>query len=298
MLKVLSASAGSDTAGIGVGLVGAFADSDAIELRSVARRTNFLDYPVDLEWELADRLWDTADVVHVHGNFKAHRLLTGAGHAAKPIVLHHHGTKYRRDSAIYDAAVAGHAPGAVAVAATLDLLDIGPHLTWVPHPVDIEALAGHRNLARGKRKLRVGHSPTNRAAKSTEAFLAACKRVDVEPVLIEGQSWAECLRIKGTCDALFDQVTYGYGVSAIEAWAMGLPVVAGGTTSTLDRMRETFGELPFIAATEATIADALDQLTDTKTRATWGRKGKAHAKRWHDGRETVERLTPIYQHLA
>lgn len=298
MLRVLSAHAGSDTAGIGVGLAAAFADSDDIEVRSVARRTNYLAYPADAPWSDAEALWDAADLVHLHGNFKAHRLLLAAGRAAKPIVLHHHGTKYRRDAAAYDAAVAGHEPGAVAVAATLDLLDIGPHLTWVPHPVDIDALAAHRNLARGKRRLRVGHSPTNRAAKSTEAFLAACKRVDVEPVLIEGQSWAECLRIKGTCDALFDQTTYGYGVSAIEAWAMGIPVVAGGAPSTLDRMRETFGELPFIEATEDTIADALDQLTDTKTRSTWGRKGKAHAKRWHDGRETVVRLTPIYQHLA
>lgn len=310
MLNVLSIQAGADTAGIGFALSQAFDGHPEIEFRSVVRGRNYLRYPETIPWYFAGEAddyegtsayvqWDAADLVHLHGNYKAHRLITTlGGRPAKPIVLHHHGSKYRANPAAYDAAVAEHPQGAIAVAATLDLLNIGPHLTWVPHPVRIDDMAAHRKPNRGTgRRLRVAHSPTNRAIKSTDAFLAACARVNVEPVLIEGRTWQECLTIKGTCDVMFDQVILGYGVSSIEAWAMGLPVIAGAAPQTLDRMTDEFGSLPFCEATVDTIADALDQMKDAKVRATWARKGKAHVKRWHDGRETVARLTNVYEAL-
>src|SRR5690606_2519388 len=68
--------------------------------------------------------------------------------------------------------------------------------------------------------------------------------------------------------------------------------------STLARMRDTFGTLPFLATDEGHIADAIAAMMDPPTRALWGARGYAHAARWHDGAETVARLEPIYRTLA
>src|SRR5690606_23762125 len=115
---------------------------------------------------------------------------------------------------------------------------------------------------------------------------------------IEGKTWAECVQMKSTCDVLYDQVQLGYGNNAIEAWAMGIPVIAGASQDILDIMGATFDKTPFLEATQHTIGDALIAMNNTTTRNQWARTGKAHVERWHDGRESVERLTAIYRELA
>src|SRR5690606_30034247 len=116
----------------------------------------------------------------------------------------------------------------------------------------------------------------------------ACGRRDGDPVLIERRSWAECLAIKGTCDVLFDPVILGYGNNAIEAGGMGIPVIAGPAPSTLARMRDTLGTLPFLGTGEGGPAD----------RSEYALLGAAHAARWHDGTETVARLEWAYRTQA
>ena len=288
-MYVLSVRQGSDLAGSSYAITKAFAGHHTITVRSAVRLTNYLDYPHDLAWsQLADE-WPHADVVHLHENAKPRRIL-----GDKPFVMHLHGTVFRRNVDLFRRYITDN--GGVGVAATLDLLDLEPSLTWLPHPISRDMLPKRRFT--GGRLLRVAHAPTDRAIKSTEAFLAACRLVGVEPVLVEGKTNAECLAIKATCDALYDQTELGYGVNAIEAWALGLPVIAGGAPSTLARMRAEFGQLPFIETTADTIADALAVLRDEQDRATWAEAGHAHYERFHDGAETVRRLAPIYESLA
>lgn len=286
-MRVLSISTGADCAGIGYSLTRTFRDHPTITVRSAAGRDTFLRYPHDLPWSEAHSEYQAADVVHVHQSAKPLRLF-----GPKPFVMHHHGTRYRNNAELFNTYVADH--GAAAVVSTLDLLDYGDNLTWSPHPVDIGALNKHRQPT-GDR-LRIGHAPTSRSIKDTDAFLAACARLDVEPVLIERKTWAECLRIKGTCDVLYDQVRLGYGVNAIEAWAMGIPVIAGAHPATMRRYRDTFGSIPFYdAGGPRGIADAIRALMDDATREEWAVRGRNHAHRWHDGRETRERLGRIWQ---
>jgi glycosyltransferase involved in cell wall biosynthesis len=89
-------------------------------------------------------------------------------------------------------------------------------------------------------------------------------------------------KVKATCHVLYDQVQLGYGNNAVEAWAMGIPVIAGGAPTTLTEMRRRFGSLPFVKATEDTIGDALALLLDEGERERWGAIGQAHARAWHD----------------
>jgi hypothetical protein len=290
-VRVLSIHKGADTAGIGWLLTLAFARlSTDVRLRSAVRRSNYIDYPHDLPWTAAAAEWARADVVHLHNTLGTWRLMG----ADRPVLLHHHGTYYRENAAALNKAVADL--GGRAVVSTLDLLGFGDDLTWIPAPFDLDWLAGFRKPQGGR--LRVGHAPTDRGVKSTEAFLAACRRLDVEPVLIERRAWRDCLAIKGTCDVLFDQVRLGYGHNAIEAWGMGIPVIAGADDVTEDRMVATFGGLPFYPATEATIDGAIRDMMRPDVREEFAACGLDHVRRWHDGRATVDVLTALYSSLV
>src|SRR5690606_27554167 len=114
----------------------------------------------------------------------------------------------------------------------------------------------------------------------------------VELVLVEGRTWAECLTVKATADIYFDQVLLGYGCNAIEAWGMGIPVVAGADEWTLAQMRKEWNlgkrPMPFHEATEATIADALRELVQSPDlRAEVAKRGHAHAQKYHAERPAL-----------
>lgn len=308
-MKVLSIHAGADTGGCSWGLVGAFARAETdIELDSVIRGTNYIDYPGQHDWSEAGKLWDAADVVHLHNTTRTLDLMVNRwGHGPKPFVLHHHGTYYRQNFGRLnrDLRRLGRAGQARTVVATLDLLQQGPGIPWAPAAHDLEAYAKLRKRVKGTigtdRPIRIGHAPTDRAIKSTAAFLKACEKLadehPVEVVLIEGKTWAECLALKGTCDVYFDQVLLGYGNNAIEAWGMGIPVVCGAEDFTLAEMGRRFGTLPFKLADEGSIYAALLDMCDAKIRGDYSRRGKAHAQRWHDGTETVKALSGVYRDL-
>lgn len=304
MIRVLSCNAGADTGGVSWGTADAFArhGPDDITVRSSIHSTNYIEYPHDVPWREVGSYATTASVLHVHNTLKTLALV---GARKRPFVIHHHGTVYREQAEALNYAV--RMRGGRAVCSTLDLLDYGSDVVWVPPAYDPARLrhAAHFGMLErvvtgdlDRTKLRVAHAPTNRAIKSTEAFLRACAHVGVEAVVVERATNAECIRVKATCDAYFDQVQLGYGCNAIEAWALGLPVIAGAQPGTLSRMADTFGDLPFVTAKDDSIESALEVLLNESARAAWAERGRAHFARWHDGRETVRRLAPIYRELA
>jgi hypothetical protein len=212
----------------------------------------------------------------------------------KPQVVQFHGTKFRNNPAKFLDLVAR--AGAKAVCSTLDLWLLAPDLlTWLPTPYEADFLAAFRRpLHDGV--LRIAHAPTARPVKSTDAFIAAVRRLGremrVELVLIERQSWHRCLRRKGQADIYFDQVILGYGNNAVEAWGMGIPVIAGAQPETLGEMEDRFGILPFLAATEDTIYEALVEMAET--REAWAERGRLHFERFHEASRVVGLLENIY----
>jgi hypothetical protein len=95
-MRVLSLSTGQDLAGIGVRMAQAFTrHAPDWEYRATAKIETYLTYPVDVPWEerAVERLYDAADVVHLHSNLEAHDGYDdGQG---KPTILEHHGTEFR-----------------------------------------------------------------------------------------------------------------------------------------------------------------------------------------------------------
>jgi hypothetical protein len=258
------------------------------------------------------RLWAAADVIHLNNRPGPHdRFDEGQ---AKPTILHHHGTAFRVDPE--PMLSIARREGWLTAASTLDLAELArDEVTWLPTPYALDALADLRKEHRRPRDgvVRIAHAPTFRSVKGTDAIVAAVQTLQaegwaVELDLIENVAWTECLRRKAAADVFVDQLLLGYGCNAVEAWGMGLPVIAGldperaaevnhpMAPSTRDRMLREFGELPFYEATEATIVDALRALVESsELRAEWAVRGMEHVARFHAELPALERLLGLYQ---
>lgn len=307
-MRVFGLTTGADTAGINYAIAGAFArHAPDWSVRAMVATVNYIEYPVDMhndgsrsaQRKLREH-YDMADVIHLHNTLHGHDWYDkGQG---KPTVLHHHGMKNGSERPFDVMVRDAREVGAVQVASTLDLAIRQPDLTWVGAPVNLRDMRMHR--ARNwqpSKVIRIGHAPTERNIKGTAAFEAAMARLaekyPVEPVLIERAKWLNCLRRKAGCDLFFDQPVLGYGSNAIEAWAMGMPVVAGIADPAIrEGMLDRWGVLPFYEASADTLYDALRALVeDNDLRTAYAKRGKAHVQKWHDEKVTVATLKGLYE---
>lgn len=248
----------------------------------------------------------SADVVHHHVDY----YLTGAGLGPKPrreqlVVRHYHGSLLPGPGVIQhclrpDNQRKDDALGAVLLGARLTLCALRPdRLQWLPIPVPVARYAALRPAERQPGPFRIAHSPTNEKYKGTAVFLEVCERlnkrgVKVEPVLIgmkrsrktllpDRKSHAEALRIKATCDAVFDSFWLGIQGSGLEGAAMGLPVIAGDP-EVADLYREHIGHVPYTFANDAarlekvieTLATEEEWLIPEASRVT------SYAEQYHD----------------
>lgn len=297
-MRVLDVSALYDPAGDGWRTKVAFDHLSDWHYRAAVRRPNRqYQYPVDLPWTQVAAEWRRADVVHLQLGFEAEALVQGP---RRPTVVHHHGTVFRRnrDRLLREQ----RRRKALGLVSTLDLYLMAPDdVAWSPITSDLDWLASLRTPI-DDGTLRIAHAPTNRAVKSTDAFLVAVGRLaaetPVEVLLIEGRTWAVCLAAKASADVYFDQVILGYGASAVEAWGMGIPVIAGAAPATLEEIRRRAGGLPFVLADEGSIYEALRLLADPIERARWAAVGLDFARRFHAEEVAVPRLQAVFRAAA
>jgi len=258
--------------------------------------SNTIQYPYDVLWEEAPRYWREADVVHVMDDIDAQDYL---GVPDRPFVVRYAGTWFRMDPE--GKLRVQREKKAIGLVATIDLLRYAPdELEWAPFIRDLDALAEIREREYPNDGiLRVCHSPTNRGRKHTLEFLQAfekfSKEVECELILIEKQTYEETLRQKARADIFYDQATVGYGNNAVEAWAMGIPVIAGADDWTLEQMEKRFGFIPFVQTTPSTILDSLRILADPFKRKAWAIEGYEHAQTYHHPERIVDHLKGIYQ---
>lgn len=305
MLRVVNLSHGQDLAGIGYRYHAASERVDlGVRIRAVRRSETYLRYPYDRDWrrhaaEVA-RLIREANVLH--HNEAVPRVFVARNKHRLPGIVEFHGSRFRAAPRIgMRLAARFRLPVGVS---TLDLTAYAPDdLYWLPAPYDLAALARIREEYRRKPdgKVRIVSAPTNRIVKSTDLLEAAVadlrsEGLAVELVVVERTDWTRCLRRKATADIYFDQVVLGYGCNAIEAWGMGIPVVAGAAPYTLDRYRREFGALPFVEATATTIVETLRRLVlSADLRAEYGAIGRRYAERFHAESPALERALDLYQ---
>lgn len=307
-LTTVYLAAGQDTAGIGSRYAELAARYDHLTIRAAHRSQTYLDYPYDILWGrneegLVRRLAEEADVVHLNDRTYAYTELR-LERQHKPALLHHHGAAYRHGATALNAQARRY--GMVQAVSTIDLLRYGDRTVWLPAPFDVDALValGEANRRPEDGRILVAQSPTNRELKSTdklEAAVASLKQegLPVDLVVIERMAWRDALPLKARADIFFDQVQLGYGCSAIEAWGMGMPVIAGGDAWTEAKMREVFGtkDLPFYKAEDdvESIREAIRALARSdRLRAKWARRGAVHVRRFHDEVPALGSLVELY----
>lgn len=304
-MRVFLPTLGQDTGGQGIRIKQAFDRLDpSTRVRSMATKQVYIKYPRDMEPDMVamQAEYDAADVIHQRNNMSGYAHLDHD--QGKPTVVHHQGTAYRTRSHYLNQVCQGI--GALQCVSTIDLELIHGH-PWLPSPFNLPEMAAigeaARLAGRSRRadKIVVTHAPTNRAIKSTSIIMRAVRRLadfgfPVELDLIEGRPWEECLARKARSDIYIDQLILGYGNNAVEAWTMGVPVVAGAQDPLiLKRMREIIGYLPFWEATEQNLVERLRaMLTSSTAREDAAGAGLEYAREFHDGRRTVEILRGLW----
>ncbi len=300
-MRILILSPGADTGGQGFRIKEAFErHSPGDSVRAVAASTTYLHFPMDARWDyrLVENLFGKSDVVHVKTSMAPYKQFDRD--RGKPVLYHHHGTMFREaPRRALEEADLYHAVTAVS---THDLMRYRDDIRWLPSPQDADALLQLREESfRPGRKIRIFHSPTNRRVKSTEAFLRAGEKLEqthnVELVIAEGRPWKEILFLKAAAtDIYYDQLTLGYGQNALEAWSMGIPVVAGMDDETAERTRAIAGDLPFYRATEETLYERLAELVENEElRTYWGDRGHFYVRRFHDYPAVVPLIRELYE---
>jgi glycosyltransferase involved in cell wall biosynthesis len=290
-----------DPAGVVARLQAAANKGEALRIRSAHRVTHYFEFPNDIVWTpmtepFIKELLRKADVVHLNNSFRA----VSRFHINKPMLLHHHGSMFR-NNAVNMLGVAKHHKMAQAVS-TVDLMKPDPEiLRWLPSAYDIDELQriGKANRREPDGRIRIVHAPTNRALKHTDLFLSIVdslkEKYPIDVVIVEGKTNAETLIEKAKADIVYDQIAFGYGCNGIEAWGLGVPVIAGGEPWTLHKMREMWGTLPFAEADERSLATVTEDLiASASMRAEYAERGLAHVRKYHDEQPALQVLLELY----
>jgi len=137
------------------------------------------------------------------------------------------------------------------------------HFLYFPFALPENAV----HTAENDGKIRIGHAPTNRAAKGTDQILAELETLKnsfpIEIVLIENLPFPEALKLKSTCDLFIDQIgELGYGVNSLEALALGIPTAV----ELLPDFEAFLGHHPFINISRGRIAGELTPWLESAAR--------------------------------
>ena len=177
-------------------------------------------------------------------------------------------------------------------------------IRWVPDaqviPPGIDVRAIEPAPPADRERPVVLHAPSSRARKGTEHVVAACKELDVELEIVEGLDHREAFERYRNADVIVDQLNAGwYGVFAIEAMALGKPVVTFLHDEAVRKTEEAFGvDVPIVNATKETLVAALLPLVESaEERRRVGRASRAYVEEVHDLERMTDRLLALYAGL-
>src|SRR5215210_1299347 len=131
----------------------------------------------------------------------------------------------------------------------------------------------------------VVHAPSDRERKGTRWVIDACEGLPVDLDVVEGVPHDVARERYARADIVVDQLNAGWhGVFALEAMALGKPVVAHLKPELVDRAAEGYGvRLPIVPATKETLGDALRLLVEHPSlRREIGAASRAYVERVHD----------------
>jgi glycosyltransferase involved in cell wall biosynthesis len=152
--------------------------------------------------------------------------------------------------------------------------------------------------------LKIGHAPSNRAAKGTERLEQAVSALraeghELELVIVESVSHDSARKLYAETDVVVDQLYAGwYGGLAVEAMALGKPVMVYIRHDDLDYIPEDMRrDLPIVEISAHTIVEKLRDLLmmPREQLHQLGRRSRAYVERWHDPKEIAGQIRADYE---
>ncbi|MGH3104585.1 MAG: glycosyltransferase [Gaiellaceae bacterium] len=177
-------------------------------------------------------------------------------------------------------------------------------IRWVPEaeviPPGVDLSRYVPAPAAERERPRIVHAPSSRARKGTEYVIAACEGLDADLEIVEGLHHDEAQERYRAADIVVDQLNAGwYGLLAIEAMALGKPVVTFLHDEAVRRTERAFGvRVPIVSATKETLRERLTSLVaSADERRRLGAAGRAYVERVHDVDSVADRLLDLYARL-
>jgi len=146
----------------------------------------------------------------------------------------------------------------------------------------------------------VVHAPSNREKKGTQYVIEACEQLPVELDIVEGLRHDQARERYVRADIVVDQLSAGWhGVFALEAMALGKPVVSHLKPDVVERSEQGFGvRVPIVPAVKETLADALRPLVEEPAlRREIGARSRSYVEQVHDIDRVADRLLDVYGSL-
>jgi O-antigen/teichoic acid export membrane protein len=202
--------------------------------------------------------------------------------------------------------IRGRSPEELSYTNSADAQIVGSYdaIRWVPDahvvPPGLDLRAFTPVRAPDRERPLVVHAPSNRTRKGTEHVIAACRELDVDLEIVEGLHHEEARKRYELADIVVDQLNAGwYGLFAIEAMALGKPVVTSLHDDAVARTESAFGvPMPLVHATKETLVDTLRPLVESPAeRQRIGAESRAYVEQVHDADRNAERLLDIYEEI-
>jgi glycosyltransferase involved in cell wall biosynthesis len=202
--------------------------------------------------------------------------------------------------------IRGKSPDELAYGRRADAQVVGSYdaIRWVPEarvvPPGLDLRAYEPRPPSDAARPLVVHAPSSREKKGTRHVIEACARLPVELEIVEGLPHVEARERYARADIVVDQLNAGWhGVFALEAMALGKPVVSHLKPDVVERSAAAFGvRVPIVPATKDTLADALAPLVESAgLRRELGAAGRAYVEQVHDIDRVADRLLAIYAEL-
>ncbi|MDZ7724015.1 MAG: hypothetical protein U5R06_14695 [candidate division KSB1 bacterium] len=172
-----------------------------------------------------------------------------------------------------------------------DHVHLHPDIRHIPFPFDVSLEQRHQHHD-NTQPVRIGHAPTNRAAKGSDLIIPVLEQLErdenTQTVLIENMPYDQAMQAKQSCDLFVDQIgDLGYGINALEALAMHIPVascLAEGFTA-------RYPDHPFVPVNaENLYARLLPLIREPDRRRKTGEQGADWVARTHDSLQVVRRI--------
>ena len=239
---------------------------------------------------------DQFDIVHLDGGLdftRDARFAKEMSARGKHIVCFYHGSDLRNRGIVREV----DELASLRLTCEWDLLELDPRLRYLYLPFETDRFpARDYHFHSPIRVCHATRNPYKGTAFVERALSELAKKYPVELVLLRNLPYAEALRRKQDCDIFVDQLTnaggWGYGMSSVEAFSMGMPVV----TNIPEQMSARLGQNPFVQATPESIQDVLeDLLTDEDRCKSLAAAGHEWVRATHDVRSVGDQLYHYYE---